>query len=229
MTTFSQLVDSMVAELRRPDMRSEIISYANQTIREMHFSPDSNGSVLYKDNFNEGLVIAASATGFTWDIPDPATFQAMQVVQYMGSGDYAREVTPSRALRDIASFYYRVGNTYVFSGYGGANSQLALGWFEYTRRLSYYAVGSRPAEYDPDLGWSYAPSFDVDEDTRIAAQRFSSNWLILRWVDVLSEGIRAKVYKRLSDTDRSRTCYSMYLSLRMGLVSGEMAAPGGYS
>lgn len=228
MTTFSQLVDAMILECRRPDMRNEIISYANQTIREVHMEPSGGGATLLKDNFNEGIIIASSPSGFTWQI-DPARFQAMQIVYYPAVDQYAPEVTPSRRMRDLTYYCYRVGGTYVFSGYGGVGALIKLGWFEYPKRLAYFESGVRPAEYDADIGWTYFDDFNTTEDLRVTGQQLVSNWLLLRWVDVIAEGIRAKVYKRLSDTERARTCYSLYGSLRMGLLSSEQSSPGGYS
>ena len=46
MTTFSQLVDSVVSETKRPDLVSEIATYLNQTIREVHFSADRNAALF---------------------------------------------------------------------------------------------------------------------------------------------------------------------------------------
>lgn len=234
MTTFSQLVDALVAETRRPDMLPEIIMYANQTIREVHFAPSASnsnggGAVMFRDNFREVLLTANVTSGFSWNIPDPATFQAMQVVQYGVSGIYPPEKIPSRALAGLTHYYYRAGSSYVFSGYAGINDRIAVGFFQYPRRLVYYAAGARPATYDPDLGWNYQSNFAATEELRFAAQEFTSNWLLLRWIDVISEGIRAKIYKRVSDDGRAKTCYSMYMSMRQGLVSSESADLGGFS
>lgn len=233
MTTFSQLVDSIVREVRRPDLLSEVVTYLNQTLREVHFTTDAKSqAIMYRENFTESMLTATVETGFAWMIPDSTTFQAMQVVKYpfcRSDDPYPPEVVPSRGLRGKHQFYYRAGNQYLFSGYGGQGAQIAIGYYAYPRRLKYYPVGQRPGEYDSDMGWTYAPSFDVDANTRLAAQAFTTNWLLLRWLDVLSEGVRAKVYKRVSDTDRARTCYSLYSSLRQGLYSSECADLGGYA
>jgi hypothetical protein len=229
MTTFSQLVDDMVLETRRPDMRREIITYLNQTIREVHADPQRNNGIMYRANFTEELLTATSASGFTYEIPDMTRWQAMQVVQFLASGVYPPEVIPSRALATKDYYYYRAGNFYHFSGFGGAQSQIAIGYYLYPRRLAYHAPGIRPAEYDPELGWVYNVAFDSTNELRTYAREMVTNWLLMRWVDVISEGLRAKIYKRISDDTRAKTCYSLFSSLRQGLLSNESADLGGYA
>ena len=232
MTTFSQLVDSVVAETKRPDLVSEVATYLNQTIREVHFSADRNAALLFHDNFRELLLVATSEAGFTWEIPNPGLFQAMQVVKYLsvysrlGDDIYARGTVPGRHLADLEYYYYRVGGSFVFSGYGGANSQIAIGYYEFPRSLKYKSPAARAASYDPEDGWTYGEGINTPE-LEEGARLFSTNWLLLRWSDVLMEGVRAKVYKRLSDTERARTSYSLFGSLRQGLWTSEVAEVGG--
>lgn len=231
MTTFSQLVDSIVSETKRPDLVSEIVSYLNQTIREVHFTPDRGAALFYNENFREALLTSNVESGFTWDVPNPGTFQKMVLVKYpsvfLRNGDdvYASETTPGRHLRDLDHFFYRVGGTFVFSGYGGLNAQLMLGWYEYPPSLKYKTLAQRAAEYDVELGWTYHADVNTPE-LQEAARLLSTNWLLMRWSDVIAEGVRAKVYKRLSDTERARTCYSLYGSLRQGLWTSETAETG---
>lgn len=50
----------------------------------------------------------------------------------------------------------------------------------------------------------------------------------MRWQEVIEEGLRAKIYKRVGDDQRARTSYSLYQSLRKGLVMAESVNnPGG--
>ena len=232
MTTFSQLVDIAVSETKRPDLVSEIATYLNQTIREVHFTADRNAALLFPENFRETLLTATSESGFSWSIPNPGTFQAMQVVKYpmvytrLGEDVYAKMTTPGRHLADLEYYYYRVGGAFVFSGYGGINGQIAIGWFEFPRSLKYKTAAARPASFDIESGWAYPDEVNTPE-LEEAARLVSTNWLLLRWHDVLLEGVRAKVYKRLSDTERARTCYSLYGSLRQGLWTSETAEVGG--
>lgn len=228
MHTFSQMVDEMVSETRRPDLVSEIARYLNQTIRELHFSEDRGAVIFYSENFKEAIITSAVEQGLTWEIPEPTTFQKLQGVKFNNTYDddgqpvWASERVPSRALRDYTNFYYRVGNTFVFSGFGGLNATVGLGWYEFPRSLKYKAADVRPASYDIESGWTYLDSMWDDEE-KLGAQALSTNWLLMRWSDIIAEGLRAKVYKRLSDDSRSRTCYSLYQSLRHGLWTSETA------
>lgn len=232
MFTFSQMVDEMVSEVKRPDLTSEIARYVNQTIRECHFSPDRQSAAFFRSNFNETLLTADVEEGFSWAIPNPTTFQKMAGVKYPlqfdrgGNPIWAIETTPGRHLNDLLYYFYQVGQEFVFSGYGGVDATIALGYFAFPAALKYYASSVRPAEYDAESGWSYNDAIITDEDKE-AARLVTSNWLLLRWSDVISEGVRAKLFKRVSDTERARNCYSLYGQLRQGLITSEVADVGG--
>lgn len=232
MTTFSQLVDDMVRESRRPDLLADICDYLNQTIREVHFTADQNNAVLYAENLREDQLTANSDTGFLWNIPNPALFQRMLAVRYdsLHSREgyvYVKELSPGRGMNFAEQFFYRAGASFFFSGYGGLNSLISLAYYEYPRRLKYYAVADRPAVWDTELmDFVYVSAADVSDDTRLAARNLTSNWLLVRWRDVLVEGLKAKVYKRVSDDSRSRTSYSLYANLRNGLITSESVTGG---
>lgn len=233
MTTYSQLIDSMVAETKRPDMLVEIESYLAQTIRECQMDPESNAAVLLRENYQEAQVVAAAATGFSWSIPRPGLFQAMDKVRYDnvwvdGRQQYARQLMPGPRMADSDYVYQYSAGTVVFKGYGGLNAVISLSWYEYTPGHKYYASAAAPATWDDESGWTYHEDYDVDDATRATARRLVSDWLTLRWATVLREGLRAKVYKRLSDDNRARLCYSLYQSLRRGLITSEQAITGPY-
>lgn len=226
MTTFSQLVDEMILEVKRPDMTREIAAYLNQAIREVHFEPQTGNSIQFKDNLTEIQLTANVAEGFTWDLPNPSGFHGIALVRYDNvwvddSQAYPPEMTPGRGLANLTRYYYRGGQRFAFAGYGGLNAKISIAWWDYPRALKYKVVADRPAQWDDETGWSYAPAYDVDDDTREAARILVSNWLLIRWKTVLEEALRAKVYKRLERTEIARTSYSMYTSLRQGLVTAE--------
>jgi hypothetical protein len=227
MTTFSQLVDDVIRETRRPDMVREAADYLNQTIREAHTHPQNNAMLTYDENLVEVLLTANVDSGFGWDIPNPATFQAMQAVHYRTRDVWPDSVTPSRGLRDRRDYYYRAGRHFSFSDYGGINAQIALAYYEFPSVLAYYLPGQRPCEWTPEGGFTYATPFDTPQ-LRPAAEAYCTNWLLLRWGVVLKEGLRAKIYKRLGDDTRARTCYSLYQSLRTGLATSESGDLGGH-
>lgn len=232
MFTFSQMVDDIVSEVKRPDLTSEIARYVNQTIRECHFSTDRQAAIFYRDNFNEVLLTATAEEGFSWTLPNPTTFQQMAGVKYPGQFDiggneiWAEATTPGRHLNGKTNFFYQVGSEFVFSGYGGLNGIIALGYFAFPSSLKYYTEANRPAWYDVEDGWSYNDAIVSDEDKE-AARLVVTNWLLMRWSDVVSEGVRAKLFKRVSDTERARNCYSLYGQLRQGLMTSEVADVGG--
>jgi hypothetical protein len=230
MTTFSQLVDEVVKETMRPDLREEIATYLNQTIREVHFEPQRGNVVFYNENRREFEFAATSEIGEIWQIPNPATFQGMEAVRYpnvgLGRLEYVSEINPGPRASSSQFYYYRSGSAFVFGGnhgYGGVGGKIQLSYYEYPRALKYKLVGVREASYDMEDGFSYAPEYDTDDAVRETARLRVTNWLLLRWADVLKEGLRAKVYKRLSDDVRQRTSYSLYMQLRQGLYTSEVA------
>ncbi len=235
MTTYSQLVDEMILEMRRPDLASEIRTYVNQTIRELHFTPDRGNAIRYRANRRELSLTADLAEGFTWTIPNYDTFQELASVRYDsvfgvdGKPFYVQEREPGRVLNSLIEFWYRIGNYIAFAGYGGLNSVISLFYYEYPKRLKYYDSALRPATWDDETGFTYSdfdpPGVDyTTTDNQPIAEALVTNWLLLRWKDVVSEGVRAKAYKRADDGDRAKMSYSLYTQLRQGLFTSETAA-----
>lgn len=233
MTTFSQLVDTIVSESRRPDMVAEIATYINQTIRELHFDQESNKILFFNDNFREDQLTAGSESGFSWTIPNPAVFQKLKVVAYATRVDYEgkplypQRTTPGRHLNKLSAYYYQAGEKFFFNDYGGLNAKINLGWFEFPRRLVYQVDGRLVTWDEVEQVFDYDPSLTTDE-LKEAALAQVTNWILTRHEDVVAEGARAKVYKRVSDTERARTSYSMYMSLRGGFWSNEVAFTESY-
>lgn len=234
MSTFSQMVDKMVLETKRPDMVNEIVTYLNQTLRELHSEPERANAVHYEANLREDLILATTESNFMWDIPNPAVFQAIRSVRYDGVIDrhgqpvWAEMIQPSRAINGVDYFYYRSGSKFAFAGYGGLNKVISIAWYEFTASLKYYPVANRPATYDIETGWSYLPAYNVDDVTRATARSLVSNWLLERWDMVIEEGLRAKIYKRASDDNRAKTAYSLFKQLHKNLYTSEVGDVTGY-
>lgn len=230
MTTYSQLVDEMILELRRPDLAPDIRTYVNQTIRELHFTPDRGNAIRYRENRRELSLAADLDTGFTWTIPNYEVFQELAAVRYDsvfnrdGTPAWVQEREPGRVLNGLTEFWYRIGNYIAFAGYGGLNGVISLFYYEYPRRLKYYASALRPAEWDDETGFTYVDPQPIDADEEAERQALVTNWLLLRWKDVVSEGVRAKAYKRADDDSRAKMCYSLYSQLRQGIYTSETAA-----
>lgn len=226
MTTYSQLVDQMIRETRRSDLALEIATYLTQTIRELHIDPQTNGVCLFGENLREDQRVVNRPNAHEWEIPNPTNFQALALARYDNVFDSRnrplcpKEYTPSYAMNQEEHFFYRAGGSYHFAGAGGVGSTISLAWFEYPRRLVYVAKANRLAEYDDALGWIYAASAITDVAKKLAREA-TTNWMLLRWREVIEEGLRAKVYKRVGDDARARMCFSMYSSQRAGLVTSE--------
>lgn len=228
MTTFSQLVDEMVKETRRPDMIAEIARYCNQTVRELHFDSQANAVLLFADNFREARLVASTEDGFGWDIPNPQRWQKMLAVRYDGVCDsngsvYARPTTPGRHLRGQTRYFYQMGQQFVFSGYGGINAPISIGYYEYPSSLVFKKPADRLVKWNMESEeFEYDVSLTTPEAQAAALSR-ETNWVLTRWSDVVAEGVRAKVYKSRSDTERARTSYSLYMSLRQGMWTSEIS------
>lgn len=234
MTTFSQLIDELVVETRRPDLRTEIAVYLNQTIREVHFEPSRGNVVHYPSNRREDQITASVAQGQSWEIPNVSSFQGLEVVrfasQYLGRLEYAKEVSPGPNIATVPFYWYRAGSMVFFGGsvgYGGVGGVIQLAWYEYPRAMKYKIQADREATYDVDDGWTYRNDYDTNDTQRAIARERVTNWLLMRWADVLREGLRAKIYKRLGDDVRQRTSYSLYQQLRQGLFTSEVAVLSG--
>ena len=231
MATFSQIIDEMIQETKRPDLLSEICAYLNQTVMEIHYQPSSGNIILYRANRHEIQITATGDTKVVWDIPNPATFIGVEAVRYPcildAAGDpvFPREVNPGIAMNRELYKYMRSGDSYVFSGYGGVGSLIDVCYQARPGRLKYLPLAQRPAVFDDMDGWQYADSVVTEEEQEIA-RAATANWILLRYHDLVTEGVRSKVYKRLSDTERARTSYSLYMSLRQGLFTAESVGRG---
>lgn len=227
MTDFSTLVDQMWRELKRPDLVIEISSYMNQTIRELHFDPTTNGPAYYRENRKETQLVADVDTGYQWAAPSSRVFQGVNAARYDSIVDFdgpkwATELNPGASMNSIPYYFYRIGSTLCFFGYGGLNATISLAWYEYLASLRYFTTTTRPATWDDVTGWSYLPAYDTSDTQRLLAQTLVENWMLARWPDVIAEGVRAKVYKRLSDDVRSKSSYSLYQQMRKGLYAAEV-------
>lgn len=230
MTTFSQLVDDMAAETLRPDfLRNGVIaSYTNQTIREVHTMNDGQRVCRFSSNREEfRLNTGDTDTGFSWAIERVNCYQATESVYYPAVQRPARELNPGsfdvNVGRDDVSerfSYYRSGPTMWFRGYGGAGQEIWISAFYYPRSLVYHAVGERWATWDPETeSFTYKPSTGK---TTEELEDLSTNWILLRWGELVKEGVRAKVYKRLADSARAQLCYSAYMNARSEMQMQEI-------
>jgi hypothetical protein len=252
MTTLSQLTDEMAGELVRLDLiktglRTDggyIASSINQTIREVHTGKNGVAHHFDANRVEIELTVDSLSTAnmFVWDIPQFNRLQAIEAVEYSSVGRRARRRPPgvvnleNRGVPADNYYWYQSGNAICFSGFGVVGSIIKLSAFYYPRSLFYHrdsplATGTdkdpRWAEHDSETDtWVYRP--DTGK-TNPELEELSTNWVMARWTDMIREGVRAKVYKRLGDENRQRTSYSSYESMRVEMQTQEISQGVAYS
>lgn len=231
MTTVSQLVDRVAREVVRPDALTLLPGYLNQTIRELHTHAQSNMPVFYDDNRQEDRIqvsVVDDLTGaFVWTMPRPTLLQNIESVYYESIGKYARKGNPKTSMQrsifniDSAYFWYRVGNSIAFAKTGGVGAFIRVSWHEYPRAVAYQSFkDSNRIEFKESLGRYVL--VNQDDATPTAEQLATvTNWVIQRHEEMLAEGMRAKMYKRMGDDGRARTHYSQYETSRLGVQNNE--------
>lgn len=221
MTTFSQLVDDIVKETLRFDMLDTIAAYTNQTLRDVHFKPSLNVPILYDANRYEDTLTVTNDGMWSWPIPSNTRFQAVEAVWFNEPGIYWKPRNPRVALDysmepDAFAYYYRSGPIIAFNG-------VVLGW---TGKISYHMF-PKPLQYKK-LGRLI--KYDSDSDTYVLADGSApteeqldseTNWLLMRWADTIKEGVRAKLYKRLGEIERTKLCYSAFENMRATIWNTE--------
>lgn len=230
MSTFSEVVDELAVELVRPDFKIAITDYLNLTIRELHQKKMNAdvAPVLYDSNRVEDAVTVTSLPAI-WDIPNIARFQYFETAYYPTRGIYAHKKhvirTRENGYDPVDPYWYRAGGYIAFNGVA-IGEDINLSYFQYPARLKYYPVATpqvRPAVYNFETNtYTYATTYDIDATTRGNARDLVTNWLLLNHVEVLKQGVRAKVWARLGETDRAKMGFSLYESLRLGLIGSEI-------
>lgn len=228
MTTFSQLVDDMTTEHVRPDLRTSIAAYANQTIREVHAGRNNSAPILFGSNRYEAEWTVVGNPSL-WTIPHVSRFQRLEAVYLVEAGVYAQERSPDRVYKDYSPenryYWYRTGAQIAI---GDRSSQSLVGttvrfsYFLFPKQLKYYAANARPAVFDVETeGFTYAAGYEVSDESRAQAEELSTNWILLRWGEaVIKQGVRAKVFARLGE-ERARIAYSSFESMREQLHAAE--------
>lgn len=235
MSTFSQMIDTLVTEIVRPDMVAMLPGFLNQTIRECHSGVEKQEPIFFDEGRHE---VAATASGVTdgvylWPIPSTPHFQAIDAIWFRKYSVYATALSP-QVIRDVSNVrpndrfaYYRTGPYFAMRGFGTDGDLIDVSWFEYPRSLVYYPAGvNRPLEFDPTtLTYSQPSGATI---TLEEAKALTMNWIIERHTEMLKEGVRAKAYKRMGDEFRSNLCYSQFKQMLAGMQQAEGAQQGVY-
>lgn len=230
MTTYSQLVDSIMSRLASPHLQSKIEPYINQTIRELHSNP-RGFPILFGKNLLEDTLTTTTDDEHIWT--PPTGMQKFRTARYDTVFDrdsnpvYPKPIRPGRAITDQLYYYYQSGTSIVFANPGSAGATISIAYYLHLSRLKYYAAAARPAEYDSVDGWTYydltgSGGLDYTESANNAtAQALVSNWMLLDWEDAVAEGATHKVYKGKKDEERARTHFSQFQANRTQLTTTE--------
>ena len=223
MTTFSQMVNQLVAETRRRDMQPLIVTYLNQTIRDVHFGQQNKNLLKFDDNLEEAIAYSDSEDKLVWPIPSAQRFAKVEKVFYPNVDSEAVERKPSmlHTLGEAPPLWYRSGQSLVFSGYGGINAPIWLAIFYYPRQLVYYKESVPCVWSDEAQDYTYSAAYDSTPELRTTARELCTNWLLERWEHTILEGGRAKVYKKLKDETAMRAAYSAFEQSRTALMAAE--------
>lgn len=223
MTTFSQLVDAMVLEHLRPDLLTTIVSYVNQTIREVHMNEKSGLPIYFESNRDEDEITVLELPAL-WPIPSVPRFQAVEAIFYSDINVYAKRRAPIKTQLEHtfgSAFWYRTGAQIALSGVV-EGSTVKISWFDYPRQLAYYTAANRPAVWNVESQtFSYHADYNSTDELKETARELSTNWLLQRWEMTIMQGVRNKIHARLGEPERAKTSYSLYSALRMQLVNSE--------
>jgi hypothetical protein len=225
---FSELVDIVIARTGRSDRLEDAISFANQTIRSVQ------SRIFCHNNLIEDQ-IPVTADPFLWT--NPINFQRLKLARY-SDGEFP--VNKLSKGQDIYPNRYYAGAGYI--GFTGmtTGSLIDVAYYAFQPRLKYYAVGARPAtaEYNFDTEQFDFTYYDLtagnDLDYTLAAnqalaRKKVSNWILLKWREMIEEGTLTKVWKLCGETERATMAFSLFEKTRreeFEPTENEIAIPG---
>lgn len=222
MKTFSEFVDSMVVETMRPDRIITIAEALNATIREIHFNSANGpytGPVRFSENLVEDTFTASGEAPYVWPIPNHQNFMDISAIMDTRSRKAVAYRTPGTLQPRGTDFtpagsWYRSGPTIVFDNIR-VGVPLAIAYYTYLPRLTYFPVGSRVIQENLDTGeYELVAGGGVPTEEQIAKE---SNWMIQRHLSALRQGILAKLYIQLNDLERGRLAYSAFETAKSGI------------
>lgn len=226
MATFSELVDSLVSELHRPDRLASIAQAVNATIRELHFATKETGGhpLKYLDNLQE-LTLQPTQAATVWDLPSPSTFCAIEAIRCTARGINLAEVRPSQLESAVLSprfraSYYRSGQSLAMSNLI-PGSKLLIAYYTYLPALTYYPVSSRGIVSVPGPELRYVTTNPAGESPNANQLAAETNWMIDRHEQVIRAGVLARHYNAINDLDRAARHFSAYDSARISMQRAE--------
>lgn len=223
MTTFSKLVDDMAIEMVRPDQLDSIATYTNQSIRDLHFRPSNNSATKFDANRYEDEQSVTADGPFKWVIPSVTSFQDIEAIYCPQLDLYIDKRSPSVAYKPTDTpyseyYWYRTGPEIAVAG-ALEGLDLRISYHMYPRPLRYIKAADRVVEYNPDLD-AYVKIVGGGTPTPEELE-LETNWVLQRWSDTIREGVRAKLFKRLGDVDRTRMNFSSFETMRTTVWNSE--------
>lgn len=210
---FSEMVDRVINRSKRPDRLADIVNWANLTMRECQ-----TRALFYKDLIEDEITVPQpTADPFIWN--RPTGVRLLKAVKYP-DGSYPNFLKPGPVQKHQRQYFYAASTYYVFVGVSNSidssitDPVVGIAYYQYLRRLGYYAVADRPAVYDESAQtWTYNPP-TTDPDVQEADQALVANWLLLDHGALIEEGTLAKVFKDAGDSQRAVSTYSLYKQLQ---------------
>lgn len=189
---FSQLVDRAVHVAGRPDALVDMAYHANETMRDISKRHE------WDDDACEVSIPVLDLNAPTLWVPEEGMtrFRREEFIEY-DTGCEPTRVKPSRRIRDLKEYYYRVKDTFVFVG---AKAEIRVFYYAYQPWLKYYPDNSAPTTFlgGPDDEWSDPTQSQID---------LVSNWMLLRHNECVLAGTLARFFASKSDP-RQQVHYS---------------------
>lgn len=167
---FSELVDTLVHNVGRPDCVADLSRILNETMRNLSKRSD------FDDDSVEELVSVPSGRGsVVWTPAVGRTRVRREEYIEDGCGCNPIRVTPSRRMQTfLGPYYYQSGNNYVFDR---VCNPVRIFYYAYQPWLLYYPRGARPAKFDLEQAVYVTEAGAAATEEQIA---LVSNWMLER-------------------------------------------------
>ncbi len=211
---FSELVDTIIQRTGQGAARkqADIVAYANSTLRELIMK-----ALFHRDFYED----SETATAQPHVMQKPTRFRQMRAVKYQTSGIYPKFCFPGVDLAKYDYSWYAADTYFVFAGME-VDETIALAYYRYPRRFTYYVAAERPATYSElTESWSYLAAYDTNDTVRATARDLVGHWLLQYWNEVVQEGTMAKILKNVNDQQRASNSFALFKDLQGDILKAE--------
>lgn len=207
---FSELVDDIVSASGRPDMREDVIDYANTIIRKIH------AKALWDRNFKSIAVGNPNPREGYLRWTRSNDVQVIRTIHIPEKDVYLTYQRVGRHLKRQRDYYYAEGNDIIMVSDGICNA--TIGYYRRPTRFKYYTPDQRPAVFDcvtekwtylvPHSQGDYTHELFRDED-QFFARRAVADWIIHEYPDAIKAGVLNYIYSQVGD-DQARSQYAIF-------------------